>query len=257
MVWLTGSLLWLLVAGFPVQPAPGEYCTDGAGLITADDREKINGVSRALLKSHGVPIHVVTVRALASHGVDRLGIEAYARRLFDHWGIGSAKHNYGILLLVAKVDRKARIEFGASWARDRDDAAHRIMQRLILPAFRDGEFSLGIVRGVRGLDAMVRGDPLPNFRGKRSGGLLWLLGFVIVVVVLFVVIKSRERSRWSRRVRARTGSSWRRLMLKRALRDVAQGYGTDFWSSGSGGGFSGGGGGGGGFSGGGGATGSW
>ena len=263
MVWLTGSILWLLVAGFPVKPPDGEYCTDHASLIDPADRDRINAVSRALIKEFGVPIHVVTVRSLASHGAEREGIESFARRLFDHWGIGSARHNYGILLLIAKVDRKARIEFGASWAHERDDAAHRIMQDLILPAFRDEKFSTGIVLGVDGLDSMARGKPLPNYRKKSGSMIIWVVAAVVVIFLVVIVKVQVDPKPWRRRVRERTGSRWRALVAKRAARDLLQGYGSDFWSSGGGGFWGGGGGGGfsggggGGSSGGGGATGSW
>ncbi|MHC4939404.1 MAG: TPM domain-containing protein [Planctomycetota bacterium] len=257
MVWLTGAAFWFLLAGLPVQPAPGEFCTDGAGMLTAGDRAKINAIVRALVKDHAIPVHVVTVRALASHGAEHEGIESFARRLFDHWGIGSADHNYGMLLLVAKVDRKARIEFGAGWARTRDDAAHRIMQNLILPDFRDGEFSAGILRGVQGLDSMARGKPLPKRRLDKSSIQFWVV--VLVVLIIFVLLAKAvgRKEPWRRRVRERRKDGWRARAARRAWRNMVQGYDSSFWTSGSGGGGGGFSSGGGGFSGGGGATGSW
>jgi uncharacterized protein len=60
-----------------------------------------------------------------------------------------------MLLLVSKGDRKARIELGASWARRKDDEARRVLAEQVIPRFRQGDFSGGILEGVRGLQAVA------------------------------------------------------------------------------------------------------
>jgi len=65
-------------------------------------------------------IIVVTINSMAQHGGEGMRIETFATLLFDQWQIGHAKlggqdWNTGILLLVSRDDRKARIELGAGW----------------------------------------------------------------------------------------------------------------------------------------------
>ena len=61
--------------------------------------------------------------------------------------------NDGVLLLVARQDRKARIELGAGYGKSRDADAARIMERSILPHFRDDDYGEGITEGVRAIAA--------------------------------------------------------------------------------------------------------
>src|ERR1043165_2936722 len=93
---------------------------------------------------------------MAGFGAGGWPIERYAMNLFDEWGLGSAEHNYGILLLVSKGDHKARIELGKAFTRERDQQASAIMSGTIVQRFKQGDFSGGIREGVKGLDAMAR-----------------------------------------------------------------------------------------------------
>ena len=144
-------------AELPTTPPDGIFFVDEASLIDPLTETKINTVAGTLLAEEQVPIYVVTIRSLASKNAITMDIEDYAAHVFDRWGIGSQDRNYGVLLLISKADRKARIELGAAWNNQYDDQAEQVMQRLIIPEFRRGNFSAGIEDGVNGLDRMVRG----------------------------------------------------------------------------------------------------
>lgn len=99
-------------------PGPREFILDRAGLITEPDKQKIKQIADKLLTDKAAPIIVVTIESISKYGSPGLRIETFARLLFDQWQIGPAKlvktpWNYGILLLVSKNDRMARIELGA------------------------------------------------------------------------------------------------------------------------------------------------
>jgi uncharacterized protein len=181
---------------------------------------------------------VVTINSLAGHDAVTLSIEQYATALFDNWGIGWQDRNYGILLLISNGDRKARIELGADWGREFDYQAQQVMDELIVPAFKRGDFSGGIADGVRGLNAMARGLELPK---PKSPWWFWpaLIGGLILVVVMIINLFKSGRTGWAWALIAALG-----VILFFIIRAMLS-------SSGSGGGF------GGGSSGGGGATGSW
>lgn len=148
--------------------APGdrEFIRDLAGLIDAGDREHIRKVCDSLLTDKATPIIVITIESMAKHTDRSMRIETFATLLFDQWGIGRAtlndqEWNTGILLLVSKGDRKARIELGGGWGRREDALCRQIMDEHIIPHFKQGQFSDGIVAGVEALDKMGRKLDLP------------------------------------------------------------------------------------------------
>lgn len=240
---LTSAILLCCAAAgqavqFPPKPPTSDYFVDQAGLIAPAEREEINRIAASLLVGEDVPIIVVTIQSLQSYGAAGYTIERYARELFDHWGIGSKDRNYGMLLLVSKGDRQARIELGAAWGRSHDDQAAEVMQTLIIPAFKKGEFSEGILAGVRGMDALARGLALP--KPERPWWVPFVfLGVVALIIGVIVSLFRSGRKGWGWALIALLG-----IVLFFIIRNALQ-------NRGSGGAF------GGGFSGGGGATGSW
>jgi len=148
-------------------PGEREFVRDLAEIISSADKQRIQQIADKLLTDKATPIIVVTIQDMAGHGGQGMRIETFATLLFNQWQIGHAKldgqlWNTGILLLVSKGDRKARIELGAGWRRDQDALCQRIMEEQIIPRFKQGDFSGGIVAGVEGLDAMARGLELPR-----------------------------------------------------------------------------------------------
>ncbi len=120
-------------------------------------------------------------------------IERFAADLFDHWGIGFPDYNYGILLLIAKEDRKARIELGADWSREHDQVCQRIMDEIIIPRFKRGDFSGGIRQGVESLDNLARGQSVafPNWTERAGGFFVRALRFIgenFMAVVFFPLL---------------------------------------------------------------------
>jgi len=173
-----------LAVKFPEKPPKSDFFVDGAHLLNDDAQKTVNETALALLQQQRIPLFVVTIPSLSSYEGSALGIEDYAKQLFNHWGVGSEERNYGMLLLVSVGDREARIELGAGFGRDYDAQANDIMQSLIIPSFKRGDFSTGITDGVRGMDAVARGLQLPKptapwwFLPAMIGGAIFL-GFVI------------------------------------------------------------------------------
>jgi uncharacterized protein len=233
------------------RPGDREFVRDLAGMIDAADEEKIRALCDKLLTDKATPIIVVTIESMAKHGGEGMRIETFATLLFDQWQIGHAKlggqnWNTGILLLVSKGDRKARIELGAGWGREQDALCDQIMQEQIIPHFKEREFSGGIVAGVEALDKMARGLELPT-RPRPW----WHYGLIVglVALAIFTVVSLIRRG----------AGGWAWLLWAAVfgvLGYLLYSFLTSRGSGSSGGGFSGGSFGGG-FSGGGGATGSW
>lgn len=177
---------------FPQRIGQRDFILDEANLINPQDSQQIKQVCGKLLEQERIPIVVVTIPSLATY--DGRDIESYARGLFDDWGIGSQKRNLGILLLVSMGDRKARIELGAAWAHQQDATARMIMEKIIIPNFKKGDFSGGILQGVQALDTMARGNAV---KVPRPWYIPWLvLGFFALGIGVAISLIRNGKKGW-------------------------------------------------------------
>lgn len=242
-----------MAAAAPVEitldpPGDREFVRDLADMIDEDEGTQIRELCDRLLTDKATPIIIVTIDSMAKHGGEGMRIETFATLLFNQWQIGHAKlgehdWNTGILLLVSKGDRKARIELGAGWGRREDALCRQIMDEHIIFHFKQGQFSEGIVAGVEALDKMGRKLELPT-SPRPWWHYALVVGFIGLAIFTIVSLYRNGASGWAwlfwAAVFALVGALLYHILTSR----------------GSGGGFSGGSFGGG-FSGGGGATGSW
>lgn len=249
---VTGNAWAALPEEIPLQrPADREFILDKAEMLSDAEEKQIRQIADQLLTDKAAPIIVVTIESMGDYGGAGLRIETFARLLFDQWGIGPANigdtaWNHGILLLVSQGDRKARIELGAGWRRDKDSVSQQIMQDQIIARFKQGKYSAGIIAGVEALDRMARDLKLPT---KPVPASTYWIGAALIGLAVFTVV-SLIRS-------GASGWAWAFWGLVFTVIGVVLYQLATSRSHGSGsGGFSGGSFGGG-FSGGGGATGSW
>ena len=113
-------------------------------------------------------------------------IAAYAYRVADSWKIGRRELGDGILLIVAKDDRRVRIEVARALEGAVPDlAAYQIIDRLITPAFRQNDFAAGINAGLDALMARIRGEelPLPAPTAPSNGLAIEDLGAFLFIAV--------------------------------------------------------------------------
>ena len=117
-------------------------------------------------------------------------IESYSLRVAEKWKIGRKGQDNGALFLVAKNDRKMRIEVGYGLEGMLTDVtARRIIAENVAPAFRENRFAAGINAGVDRIIAVVaEGKPLPppkteNVRRPGRG-----FSFDTLLLILFVVV---------------------------------------------------------------------
>jgi uncharacterized protein len=117
-------------------------------------------------------------------------IEQYSLRVAEAWKIGRKKTDDGAILVVAKDDRKLRIEVGYGLEGALTDVtSKRIIDEVITPKFRSGDFAGGISDGVNRILRVVDGEPLPAPAQRRQdSGLLSQLDpfnpFLIVAVIV-------------------------------------------------------------------------
>ena len=112
-------------------------------------------------------------------------IEQYGIRVAEQWKLGRKGVDDGAILLVAKNDRRVRIEVGYGLEGALPDAiAKRIIDETITPHFKLGDYDGGVEAGVDQMISVVNGEPLPapDEKWEHRGGIGNLLPFLLVAV---------------------------------------------------------------------------
>lgn len=171
--WLTHFLLCLLpFAQLPVSAAADEVAvpalsarvTDLTGTLSAEQKSTLETRLQALETQKGTQIAVLLVPTTQPET-----IEQYSIRVTDQWRLGRKKVDDGVLLLIAKDDRKLRIEVGYGLEGALPDViSKRIIAEDITPHFRQGDFYGGIVAGITRIDAIIQGEALPAPQQKSQ-----------------------------------------------------------------------------------------
>jgi uncharacterized protein len=247
--------LWLAPAhAAPTFPELTGRVVDDANLLSAQDEAALSAELEALEQKSSDQLVVVTVPSLQGYT-----IEDYGYQLGRHWGIGTAKLNNGVLLIVAPNERKVRIEVGYGLEGTLTDALSRIIiDNAILPRFRQGDFAAGIKDGVSDIIKVVTGDAAEvEERAKArpdadNDAVDWIMVLFWTLIILWILYSVWSSTRYAQRL-DKTGSK-RGRGYSGPIFIPGPGWGGGGWSGGGGGGgFSGGGG----SFGGGGASGGW
>jgi len=159
--WLTILLLFLLpfsVAAEEVAvPALTARVTDLTNTLTAEQKSALEAKLQALESQKGSQISVLLVPTTKPEE-----IEQYSIRVTDQWKLGRKKIDDGVLLLIAKDDRRVRLEVGYGLEGALPDVlAKRIIAEDITPHFKQGDYYGGIIAGITRIDAVIQGEALP------------------------------------------------------------------------------------------------
>jgi uncharacterized protein len=130
------------------------YVNDYASMISPSAKSRLEQELKAFEQSDSTQIVILTIPSLEEEDIEGFGI-----KVGDAWQIGQQKKDNGIILIVSKEDRKIRIEVGRGLeGRLTDLTAGRIIDGVITPRFRDGNFDGGFVDGVSSLIDATRGE---------------------------------------------------------------------------------------------------
>ena len=151
-------------------PALSARVTDLTQTLSAPQQQALEQKLAALEAQKGSQIAVLIVPTTAPEEV-----EQFAIRVAEAWKLGRKGVDDGVLMLVAKEDRTMRIEVGYGLEGAIPDiAAKRIIEEMITPRFRAGDFYGGIEQGVDRLIGLINGEPLPppKASSRASGNAL-------------------------------------------------------------------------------------
>jgi uncharacterized protein len=186
-------------------PALESRVTDQTGTLTAAEQSELEQKLAAFEQRKGAQVALLMVRSTQPES-----IEQYSIRVVEAWKLGRDKPDDGVLLLVAKEDRKLRIEVGYGLEGALTDAiASRIINETIKPLFRQNDYFGGIGAGLQQIQDVIDGEvlPPPDKRWDRPAD---KVGKLLPLYLLLVFV----------------GGSVLRAVLGRGLGAVATGVGA-------------------------------
>ncbi|MBF0208173.1 MAG: TPM domain-containing protein [Oligoflexia bacterium] len=151
---------------------------DYASILSDDVRKNIE---KKLLQLHDLESTQVVVLTVPTLNGENL--EEYSIKVVEKWQIGKHKNDNGVLLLIAKEERKVRIEVGRGLEGKLTDlVSGRIIREEIIPYFKQGNYDLGVISGVNAIIDVVKGEyqneRKSNSREITSNRLLILVGLI-------------------------------------------------------------------------------
>ncbi|KNZ33624.1 MAG: membrane protein [Methylibium sp. NZG] len=168
----------------PVPPLSGRVI-DQTGTLTPAQSQALTTKLAALESQRGSQVVLLLVPTTAPED-----IASYAQRVADAWKIGRRDVGDGVVVVVAKNDRKVRIEVSKTLEGAIPDlAAKRIITEQITPAFRAGDFAGGLNAAVDALGVRIAGEGLPvPAPGGPGQEMLEGVGLEGLMIFLFVVV---------------------------------------------------------------------
>jgi uncharacterized protein len=171
----------LAVADVAVPPLTSRV-TDLTGTLSGGAVARIESKLAALETKKGSQLAVLIVPSTEPEEIEQFGI-----RVADAWKLGRKGIDDGAILIVAKNDRRVRIEVGQGLEGALPDAiANRIIDEAISPHFKLGDFDGGVEAGIDKMISVVNGEPLPqpDRKWERHSGLGNMLPLLLIVVVV-------------------------------------------------------------------------
>jgi uncharacterized membrane protein YgcG len=157
---------------------------DFAGILAETDRKTMGEMLNNLKDSSGIDMELVTVKSVEDYGGQGTDIDSFAEGLLNAWGIG-AQGGKGIIMLVSTGDRRIKIETSGAFGPEYDDLLLGIVNKKIIPFFRQSDYSRGIYEGVREIiKQLSQKKTFPELYGNYAAGAAVALVFIIALVIL-------------------------------------------------------------------------
>jgi len=170
---------------YDLPPRPSGPVLDQGEMLSGAEEQRLARKISAFEDTTSTAVVVVTLQSL-----NGAPIADYAVTLGRAWGVGQEEKNNGVVLLVSRGDREMFIATGYGVEGALPDAiANRIVERVITPAFRQGQFYAGIDRGVDAIIQATKGEFEADEAARSASsddGMPMALIFTLLVLVYFV-----------------------------------------------------------------------
>lgn len=162
--------LWAALAGaadgLVALPELKARVTDLTGTLTDEQRQTLEARLAAFDAAKGSQIAVLLLPSTQPEAIEQFGI-----RLAEVWKVGRKGVDDGVIVIVAKDDRRLRIEVGYGLEGALNDAtAKRIVSEAMSPRFKQGDYFGGLQAGLEAIVSVIEGEPLPPAAQARGHG---------------------------------------------------------------------------------------
>ena len=163
------------------------YTTNPDGILSTEAVERLDAIARSLKERGIAEVAIVAVKAIDSGSVFDFGVE-----LFESWGVGDDELDNGLGILLVESEREIRFFTGYGIEGVLTDALSvRIQQEYMLPHFRLGDYSSGMVAGLEAVDTLLTNGDLPTAKGDDLGGkdkALIIIGLFFILLPLAALL---------------------------------------------------------------------
>ena len=175
-----------------------QYVTDPSAILSTAARDSINLMLGQLEQGSGIEVAVVMLPSIGNDD-----IFDFAHNLFRKWGIGKKKENNGLLVLFVMDQHKVRFTTGYGLEGTLTDAlSKRIQMNEMVPAFKEGKWDEGMVKGVRATVAILKGEVAADQYGATSTNGndeelttfdVIAISMVFIIIILVIVLACRDK----------------------------------------------------------------
>lgn len=194
----------LVLAAVPAAALEVPYLSgrvvDEAEVLSPAAEQAITARLEELERATGAQVAVLTVPGLGD-----AALEEYSLRVAETWGLGGAERDDGVLFLVARDDRKMRLEVGYGLEGTIPDIlAGRILDNAVRPRFRAGDFDGGVTAGVDAVARLIGGEsaeavvpePAPRGGGFELAGCAPMLLWIVMIFFVLPLVFGRKKRRF-------------------------------------------------------------
>lgn len=197
--WLLVAITWLGAGAqnFPAQPNPPRLVNDFAGVLSAAEQQSLERKLVAYDDSTSTQIAIVIIESLEGAEVG-----SYAAELGEKWGVGGKQNHNGVMILMAKSERKITIRTGYG-VEEKLGAiiTDRIIKGTLVPNFKQGNFYAGFDEATDEIMARLSGMYVNDKKRDRDGIPIWVI-FLIIFTIFFIlpiIFRNKGGTTYSRR----------------------------------------------------------
>lgn len=203
-------------------PEYQNFANDYTNTLSQQTIDSLNAQLKSYESETGTEIAVVLITS-----TDDMPIWQYATELGNTWGVGKSKIDNGAILVIAKDDRNLHIAIGSQLEGALTDLeAKDIVDFVITPQFKNGDFDTGVVNGIAGMFAAIAGESFTDLRmgggGETETNVIGIIFFAIFFVLPWLgAILGRSKRIWPGAVVGGAGGAAGGLLLSFALWGIA------------------------------------